>query len=339
MRRIKSLSIIMVFLFCFGVFTSCGKNANDNKVSEDKPRVQEKAKEGHYPVKITTYDYAKNPVEITFQKAPERVVAVYQSGIETLLALGQGDKIVASAYLDDPVKEEYKAEFEKSKYFEKRPSKEEIMGMNPDFITSWYSLFSEKVYGDVSFWHERGVNTYMNQNSGVKSPNTLENEYTDILNMGKIFDVEEKAEKIVNEMRGNIEEARKNVEGKEAVRTVILEMKKDGQFRIYGKESIGGDIASSVGAELVADKNGTIGAEDLVALNPDVIFTVYYGDSIVRGESVEKIMKNEALGSIDALKNQRVYPIVLSEVYASGVRTLDGINTIIEGLYPESGVK
>ena len=43
----------------------------------------------------------------------------------------------------------------------------------------------------------------------------------------------------------------------------------------------------------------------------------------------------EALQSLDAVKNGRVYPIMLSEMYASATRTQDGIETFAKGLYPD----
>lgn len=337
-RIIKKLSIFILIIFLVNL-VGCRNDNSDSKESNTESTVVEKNESNksnessHYPVTVTTYNWAKEPVEITFNEAPQRVVAIYQSAIETLLALDQGDKIVAASYLDDPVKEEFKESFDKIKYYKQLPTKEEILALEPDFITSWYSLFAEKVYGDVSFWHERDINTYIQQNSGVKSPNTLENEYQDIINMGKIFNVEDKANKIVKEMKEQIEKAKESVKSKEKVKTVILEVGKEGQYRIYGEDSIGGDIATQVGADLVAKKN--IGMEDLINLNPDVIFTVYYGDSIDREEAVNSIMDNPALGSISAVKNDRVNSIVLSEVYASGIRTMDGINTIIEGIYPD----
>ena len=223
------------------------------------------------------------------------------------------------------------------KYYEKLPSIEEAIVLEPDFLISWWSLFSEKNYGDVSNWTARGVNTYMWQNSGAKVPNTLDNELQDILNLGKIFDVEDKAQAIVDEMTAEIDKAVKFVEGKDKVRAIIIEMESDGKYRVYGEDSIGGDIAKRVGADLVAKENATIGKEDLVNLNPDVIFSVYFGDRIARDEAASTIMSDAALGSISAVKNNRVHPIVLSEVYASGVRTYDGIKTIIAGLYPDLG--
>lgn len=330
----KILSIILAGFMVFGLAACGNKDAATAGKAENKVESKDK-KSSHYPVTITTYNYAKEPVKVTFEKAPEKVLAVYQNSIETLLALGLQDKIIATAGLDHEVKEEYKSAFSKLKYYEKMPTKEEVIGLQPDFILSWYSLFGEKKLGDVGFWHERGTNTYMSQNSGVIKPNTLQNEYDDILNVGKIFDVEDKANEIVNNMKKEIDKSKDFVKGKQPVKAVILEVEKEGAYRIYGEDSIGGDIAKQVGADLVAKTNGKIGNEDLVKLNPDVIFTVYYGKEIDRDSALKKIMDNPALSSISAVNSKRVNPIMLSEVYSSGIRTLDGIKTISKGLYPE----
>lgn len=331
MRKIVSLLLVAIMLFSI---TACSK---ENRVEGEKINelVSKDDENSYYPVTITTYNYEKEPVEITFEKAPEKVIAVYQNSIETLLALGLEDRIVAASGLDHDVKEEYKDTFKDIKYYNNPLTKEEVLGISPDLILSWYSLFGEKNLGDVDFWHERNINTYMAQNSGVKKPDTLENEYEDILNIGKIFDVEEKANEIVDNMKKEIEEAKKISKGNPSVRTVILEISSNDMYRIYGEKSIGGNIATLIGADLVARENGNIGAEDLVNLNAEVIFTVYYGDEIDEKESLDSIINNPSLSSISAVKNNRVYPIMLSEVYASGIRTLDGIISISNGLYPD----
>ncbi len=329
--------IIIMILSVFMAFGATGcSNKEESTVPKRETKVENSNKQSsHYPVTITTYNYAREPVKLTFEKSPEKVVAVYQNSIETLLALGLQDKIIAASGLDHDVKDEYKSSFSKLKYYGKAPAKEEVIALQPDFILSWYSIFGEKNLGDVGFWHERGINTYMSQNSGVIKPNTLQNEYDDILNMGKIFNVEDRANEIVNTMRKEIGKAKGFVKGKEAVKTVILEVEKNGTYRIYGEDSVGGDIAKRVGANLVAKSNGKMGNEDLIKLNPDVIFTVYYGKEIDKEAALKSIISNPALSSISAIKSKRVHPIMLSEVYASGIRTLDGIKTISKGLYPE----
>lgn len=329
----KIVSLVLASMMSIGI-AGCGTAKNTNEPKEQS-KVENKKGNSQYPVTIKTYNYNKKPVELTFKKAPEKVVAVYQNSIETLLALGLEDKIVAAAGLDHDVKDEYKKAFSKVKYYEKVPTKEEVIGMKPDFILSWYSLFDDKKLGDIDFWNERGIDTYMAQNSGVIEPNTLQNEYDDILNMGKIFGVQDKAKDIVDNMKKEIKKSKEFVKGKPSVKTAILEVEKSGAYRIYGEDTIGGDVAKQVGADLVAKSNGTMGAEDLVKLNPDVIFTVYYGKAIERDAAVNSILDNPSLASVSAVKSKRVHPIMLSEVYASGIRTLDGIKSISKGLYPE----
>ena len=46
-------------------------------------------------------------------------------------------------------------------------------------------------------------------------------------------------------------------------------------------------------------------------------------------------MNNAAFADIDAVKNNRVIPIELGQMYCSGVRTIDGIHTIANGMYPD----
>ena len=152
-----------------------------------------------YPLTITTYDYEGNEVETTYEKAPEKVLAVYQGSIETMLALGLEDRLVATAGLDNEVPDEMKEAFSKTNYLDEfTPSLETVTMLEPDMILSWGSLFSDKNLGDVTNWIDKGCNTYYNTNTRAGGDRTLENEFTDILNLGKIFDVQDKAQAIVD---------------------------------------------------------------------------------------------------------------------------------------------
>lgn len=78
----------------------------------------------------------------------------------------------------------------------------------------------------------------------------------------------------------------------------------------------------------------------MITANPDVIFVVYMpysGDDpeTVKQEKLNVLLEDETYASLDAVKNQRVVPIMLSEMYASATRTQDGIETIAKGLYPD----
>lgn len=246
MRNLRRITIILLSLILTLGFVGCiGKGNQKNEEQISSERIE--SNESHYPVSVTTYNYAKEPVEITFDKAPERVVAVYQNSIETLLALGLEDKIAAASGLDHDVREEYSDAFSKVNYLsEFTPSKETIIMEKPDFILSWYSLFSDKALGDVDYFHGSGINTYMSLNSGVASERTIENEMTDILNLGKIFNVEDKAEKMVNEIKSKVEQISTEASKNKKVSTMIVEYFDDDIFT-YGAKTLGGDMVSKLG--------------------------------------------------------------------------------------------
>lgn len=363
----KLLSLLLCAALCVSAMTACGSNQADTpateptqqteekqeteqKPAEEKPadKTQADAQDSHYPLTISTYNYEKEKVEYTFEKAPERVWAQNQNNIETLLALGLADKIVGACGLDGEIREDLKDEFAKINYYESMPSKEEIIALEPDFITGWYSTFSDKRLGDVGFWHERNVGTYMSLNSACRgkaseNPQTIEEECQDILTLGSIFNVEDRAQQLVDQIQSEVEKINKHLEGKERLSAAVLE-DEGGSYRVYGEDTLGGNVAINGGAELAVGKhgdNGNISAEDLIAVNPDAIFMVWYdgygvGDVDYTGDNVVTLITEDPkFASLDAVKNGRVYAINLSGIYCSGLRTLDGILDISENLYPE----
>ena len=294
-----------------------------------------------YPLTITTYDYEGNEVETTYEKAPEKVLAVYQGSIETMLALGLEDRLAATAGLDNEVPDEMKTAFSETNYLDEfTPSLETVTMLEPDMILSWGSIFADDRLGNVTNWIEKGCNTYINTNTRKGGSRTLENECTDILNLGMIFDVQDKAEAIVNNIQDVVsktKEATQNIEEKPSV--LILEPFGE-DISNYGAKSLGGDMVTQLGAELANPDASSVGKEDIIAANPDVIFVVYMpyaGDDpeTVKESQLSAITEDEALQSLNAVKNGRVYPIMLSEMYASATRTQDGIETFAKGLYPD----
>ena len=334
MKKLKKLTTLLLSVMLIVGLVSCGTSKQLSSNENSNVQSQEN-NDSHYPVTITTYNYLKEPVEITFDKAPERVVAIYQNSIETLLALGLEDKIVAAAGLDHDVNDEYKDAFSKVNYLEDfTPSKETIIMEKPDFILSWYSIFDDKRLGDIDYWNENGVNTYMSLNSGVVSERTIENEINDILNLGKIFNVEEKAQALVDEITSTVSEVSSKVSNEEKQSAMVIEFYDD-EIYTYDSKTLAGDMVTKLGAELLNPEGGNIGAEDLIKLNPDCIFVSYMdrGNENVPVEEINKILENPAFASLSAVKNKRVYSIPLGDMYSSGIRTIDGINTFANGLY------
>ena len=301
------------------------------------------SKRTQYPVTIRTYGSNGEEIETTYEKAPERVIAVYQGSIETLLSLGLEDHIVAAAGLDNEVPDNLKDAFDSLNYLDEfTPSKETVTMLDPDMILSWGSLFQDKTLGDTMDWVNNGVNVYINSNTAHNdNPRTLENEYQDILNLGIIFDVQDRAEAIVSKMKNTIADVVSQTSGLSEKPTVMILESNDNRFTNYGADSLGGDMVTQLGAELANPDASEVGKEDIIATNPDVIFVVYMpysGDDPeeVKNEKLAVFNDDEAFQSLDAVKNGHVVPIMLSEMYASATRTQEGIETFARGLYPDA---
>ena len=162
----------------------------------------------HYPVTIENFNTQGESEQQPFTKPPERVVAVWQNSIETLLALGVGDRIIAGNGVTDKkfFRKEYQEQYSKIPYTGLQLlDLETTMMLKPDLLVGWHSTFAPKVIRPTEFWHKRGVNTFIARSSMIdERPRTLENEYKDILDLGKIFDKNERAQQLVGQMQQEV---------------------------------------------------------------------------------------------------------------------------------------
>ncbi len=337
----RPLSAVLALSLALTLSACSGQNSTpDTSGSQPESSGSENA-DGYYPVTITNYNYAGEEVSYTYYEAPQRVLAVYQGCIETMIALGLEDHVIASYGLDNEVKEEWQDGFAQMHYDDSvfAPDKETVTLLEPDFIFSWGSYFGDKKLGDVDAWNEKGVGTYMNSNTVPGGTRTLENEYTDILNIGKIFHVEDKAQALVDEMKAQVSDTLSAVQGQKTVRVAVVELI-SGSITNYGAKSLAGDMVTALGGELAMPEADSISKEDLVAADPEVIFVVYMAYS---GDDPESVMAQQrsliqddpALQSLQAVQSGKVHLIMLGDMYASGPRTLDGLKTLAQGMYPE----
>lgn len=295
---------------------------------------------GKYPLAVETLNSHGEKERQVFYSPPKRVAAVWQNSIETLLALGVGDRIIAGMGVPDGkyIREEYRADYEAIPYKSlENLDTETIMMMRPDFIAGWSSTFTDKVLRSTEFWNERGVHTYISQNSDPANRNrTIENEYDDILNMGKIFDREEKAESLVKEMKDEISRVagQATLTGKHPRGLIIEFMGSD--ISVYGEETLAGDILRRMNGELLASRQQQISKEQIIEMDPDAIFVILIeGDYDHSKQKLDMLYHEQALRDVRCIREKRVYPLPLYSVYSSGIRTLDGIRYIGKGLYPD----
>lgn len=297
-----------------------------------------------YPLTYQTYDHDQQPVEVTIEAAPERVVAAYQNNIETLLALGLADRIVCAFGLDDPgALGDLQEAFDTIPYQDSRPDKETVIGLEPDFIAAWFSLYADDRLGNVGEWHGRGCGTYMSLNSGCRGATgsyyqTIYDEMRDIQQLGIIFDRQDEAQALVDRLLDEVARVQEYTAEQDVHPSVAVLENEDGSFRVYSEMTLGGSVALEAGATLAVGQGAdtaNVGAEDLIAANPDALFMVWY-DGFKDGDAaVADIVDDPSFASLSAVQQGQVFPIALTGIYCSGLHTLDGILAVSEALYPE----
>lgn len=286
---------------------------------------------------VQTYNSERHPVMVSIERIPERVIANRINCEETLIALGVENRIVAVNMQNTDWQKEYLPQYrstaERLKPITFRNlSLEEAMSLNPDCIIGWKSTFMPKSLGTTDFWKSRDVITYIAATSNrVKNYAGVEDECQYILDMGKIFDKEAKAEEIVDKIRQRITDIQEQVEGKYQPSVMVVEFQGNAIVN-YGKEWLIGDMVLKLKGRLPW-KSDRLDYESLIELNPDVIFVVYFnGDASL---NVTKLVNDSRFNSLKAVQNHRVYPIRLDYMYTTAVRTVEGLEILKNGMYPD----
>ena len=308
--------------------------------NEHRPAMAEQMDAAYTPVTIENINEKGEPVSTVYEKPPQRVVAVWQNSIETLLALGVGDRIIAGMGVPNVkyIRPEYRAAYEAIPYTSlENLDVETILMMQPDLIVGWSSTFSPKVLRGTEFWAGRGVHTYIAPSSARGNRNkTIAQEYQDIRNLGRIFGREERAEELVGAMQNEIAfVAEKTAYMEKRPRALVIELLGK-EIRSYGADTLAGDMMRALGVDHLASDGQSLSMEEIVTLDPDALFLVVTEDDYGSEDAVTaRLYNNPALHSLSCVEQRRIYTVPLYAVYSAGTRTYDGITIFAHGLYPE----
>lgn len=276
--------------------------------------------------------------DVVYEGESYRIIAAWQNSVETLLALGVGDRIIGAIGVPDSkyISKEYQEEYKKIPYKSMdMPDIESVLLWEPDLLVGWDTTFQKNNWRSTSFWKKRGVHTYIARSSALLSPPTVEGEYQYILDLGDVVNRKEKAEEIVHRIQKYVKAAKEYGETHPIQDTVMIIEPAGRQFGVYDDDTLGGKMIEEIGGNLLGDVGETINIEELIDLNPSVIFVVLQEEDYEhQDEIIQCLYDNLALQHVDAIRNHRVYGIPLFMVYSAGVRIYDGLDIMIHGLYP-----
>ena len=351
----KAISLILSAVLLLALLAGCGSGAQKQAASAtDVPTeapqqtaqpTAETPAPAHYPVTISTYNYAKEEVKVPFDKCPQRVVCTNQTQTELMLYFGLDEYIVGTAYLDGEIREDLKPQYEALKEAGKEltvkgyPAKEVVLALEPDFIFGWRSAFAEDQLGDVSEWHDLGVGTMILRCSNNTAPvRDLEAVLADIADIGAIFNIEEKTDAYIAEARALMGKIDTKVSSLEAPYSAIIIEPFGGTFYCWGEKTLTGGLVVAAGAAYALPDGGDLSLEDIVNLNPDVIIVDYMDDENLtpeesKAQAIASITGEAALAEVNAVLNGKVMAINLTDVYGGGIRMVPSVETMFNFMY------
>lgn len=280
-RRGLALAVAATFVLasCGDDETSSQDTAGAQAPSTDTPATEPPA-DG---VTVTTCGK-----ELTFAETPERVVVGTDDQAEVLIALGAGDRIVATMYnFETPLRDDYKTTFDQIEALagsgnDGPPSKEQIVQLEPDLVyTSGY------VFGDDGFLEETditgaGGQVFIGPNGCAEPPtDVFEAQLAEIETMGTLFGAEDRAAELVAELRAELDEVATALEGLDQRRVLWVDyIFDDGRIQLLTGPLFTEQAALAGGELLFGLENEPPSKEQIAVSEPDVLLiTDLFGTS------------------------------------------------------------
>ena len=279
---------------------------------------------------------------VSFDAPPKRAISNDVNLTEMMLVLGLADHMVGYTGISGwkTLDEEMRANVKQlPELSSKYPTKEVIVGANADFFFAGWN-YGMKVGGEVTpeTLEPFGVKVYELTESCThimkKGKASIEDMYADLLNLGSIFNVEDRAKNLVNDYKAELKSFKSNLETGEPVRAFVYDSGEDTPFTagLYAMPTALIEAAGGVNVMNGFEKSwGTVTWEEVVAQNPEVIIIVNYG-SVTADQKRAFMMSNPAFANIEAVKNDRF--VTLEYVEATpGPRNIKAIKTLAKAFW------
>ena len=272
---------------------------------------------------------------------PQRIAVVGSGEIETLLAFGAADRIVAAESwypLEKFLRPEYRPlakDLPTVPYGQISP--EYLISLEPDLLVAQQCMFTDKRFISTEFWNRRGVVTFVPWNTNdpagrVHSQESVESEMRFLYGLGQILQEEARAAQMIADVYRTMDEIRALSVRHPKQKVLVIEFMGK-EIASYDATRLAGDMVTRLGGEIPATAP-MIDRETLIAIDPDVLFVVCYAPEDA-ARVVSRIQSDRSLNSLKVVKTKRICPLLLEYVYSPEVRTGDALKIIGHALYPE----
>ncbi|MFN3955175.1 MAG: ABC transporter substrate-binding protein [Pararhodobacter sp.] len=285
-----------------------------------------------HPVTVQSCDR-----EVTFDAPPARAVSNDVNLTEMMLVLGLTDRMVGYTgvsgwkTLDEAMREGVE---ELPELAERYPSREVLVGAEADFFFAGWN-YGMRVGGEVTpqTLEPFGIQVYELTESCIhimpRAGSSMDDMFNDLLNLGRIFGVSDRAEALVAGYRAELAEITGAPEGTHPLRVFVYDSGEDTPFTAARHAIPTAMIEAAGGRNIMDDIESSwtrVAWEPVVERNPEVIVIVNYGD-VTAEQKIDFMRSNPAFAEMDAVRNARF--VVLEYVEATpGPRNIAAIRRL-----------
>jgi iron complex transport system substrate-binding protein len=284
--------------------------------------------------------------KVSFDKAPTHAVSNDVNLTEMMLALGLSDHMIGYTgvsewkTLDEKLREGVKQLPELSPDY---PTKEVLLGADTDFYFAGWN-YGLKVGGELTpeTLAALGIKVYELTESCIhimqKPKASMDDMYDDLLNLGRVFGVEERAVALVEGYKKELADFEATLPKLPTPAKVFVYDSGEDKPFTAGKYAIPTALIEAAGGTNIMDDLQSswveVGWEPVIERNPDVIAIVDYGE-VTADQKADFMRNNPAFKDIPGVKNNRF--VVLPYVEATpGPRNIEAIKTLAAALHPAS---
>lgn len=281
--------------------------------------------------------------DVTVPQPPQRVVSMHPSLTELLVQLDLGDRVVAQAQdaLGEPTPEladEVNAITSISA--DVPPTREDVLAQSPDFVISGteYEFSTDQGFAGYDDLEKAGAPAYVATAGCMerRSEGAVTDTFTDIENLGRIFDVADKADALVAQAEQDLAEVADIVGENEPVRAVQVYVEGGKLYAIGGAVEI--DILRLGGGEnLFANDSrfddffaAEVNPEVVVDLQPDAF--VFSVNSAAHEDQTRAYLES-TLANTPAVRNGLLVAVDNTHVQPGTLSAIEGARIVATALH------
>lgn len=254
--------------------------------------------------------------DVTFDAAPRRAISNDVNLTEMMLALGLTGQMAGYTGISEwkTLNEELRAGVaELPELSPDYPTKEVLLGADADFYFAGWN-YGMKVGGEVTpdTLAPFGIAVYELTESCIhimeKPRASIDDLYVDLLNLGKIFGVAERAEALVSGYQSELAAFTATLQRNDAPPKVFIYDSGEEKPFTAGRYAIPTALIEAAGGTNIMDDVASswveIGWEPVIERNPDIIVIINYGE-VTAEQKAEFMRQNPAFKDIPAVKHNR----------------------------------